>query len=98
MEKSGKYNTAKIIASSVVAVVGIILVVANTYSYIGIILLSFGGVMLQLSLEARKKEITCDELTEWISGKSVNLAYMMTWSIIVLLLAVDIYNPDLLDT
>lgn len=96
--KSGKYNTVKIVCSSVATAIGLILVLAKTYSYIGLILLSFGSLILTFSLEARKKKITSDELTEWISGKSAHLSYMATWSVIVLLLAIDIYNPNLLET
>ncbi|MDD5474746.1 MAG: hypothetical protein PHU34_11470 [Candidatus Methanoperedens sp.] len=80
MEKSGKYNTTTMIGSAIATTIGIVLVGIKTYDYIGIILLSFGGVILALSLQAREKEITSDELTEWISGKSATLAFWATWS------------------
>ncbi len=98
MEKPEKYTTAKMIGSAIATVVGIVLVGDKTYGYIGIILLSFGAVILALSLQERGKEITSDELTEWISGKSAVLAFWATWSTIVLLLAIDIYKPDFLPT
>ncbi|SNQ61324.1 hypothetical protein [Candidatus Methanoperedens nitratireducens] len=98
MEKPGKHNKAKIILSLIATAIGLILVITKTYSYIGIILLSFGGLILQYSLGARKKEITTDELTEWISGKSANISFWATYSIIVLLLAIDIYSPDFFKT
>ncbi len=98
MEKSGKYNTIKIIASSIATAIGTILVLLKIYSHIGLILLSFGIVILSQSIEARKKEIISDELTEWISGKSAILSFLVTWSTIVLLLAVDIYKPNFLET
>jgi hypothetical protein len=98
MEKPGKHNTAKMIGSAIATTIGLVLVGIKTYDYIGIILLSFGGVILGLSLQAREKEITSDELTEWISGKSAVLAFWATWSTIVLLLAIDIYKPDYLPT
>lgn len=98
MKKSEKYNAVKIACSSVATAVGIILVLAKIYAYIGLILLAFGSVILIFALEARKKKITSDELTEWISGKSAHLSYMATWSAIVLLLAIDLYNPNLLET
>ncbi len=98
MEKAGKYNTAKLIGSAIATAIGIILVGSKTYSYIGMILLSFGGVILALSLHARKKEITSDELTEWIDGKSAVLAFWATWSTTVLLLAVDLYRPNFIET
>ncbi len=62
------------------------------------ILLSFGSVILALSLQVRKKEITSDELTEWIDSKSAVLTFWATWSTIVLLLAFDLYMPNLLET
>ncbi len=98
MKKSEKYNAVKIACSSVATAVGIILVLAKIYAYIGLILLAFGSVILIFSFEARKKKITSDELTGWISGKSAHLSYMATWSAIVLLLAIDLYNPNLLET
>lgn len=98
MEKSGKYNMAKMIGSAIATTIGIVLVGIKTYDYIGIILLSFGSVILAFSLQAREKEITSDELTEWISGKSAMLAFWATWSTIVLLLAIDIYKPNFLET
>jgi len=98
MEKSGKYNTAKMIGSAITTIIGVVLVGDKTYGYVGLILLSFGGVILALSLEARKKEITSDELTEWISGKAAGWAFWATWSTIVLLLAADIYKPNFLET
>ncbi len=98
MGKPGKYNKAKIIGSAIATIIGVVLVGDKKYTHIGIILLSFGCVILALSLQARKKEITSDELTEWISGKSAVLAFWATWSTIVLLLAIDIYKPDFLET
>lgn len=98
MEKPGKFNKAKMIGSAIATIIGIVLVGEKTYSYLGIILLCFGSVILALSLQERKKEITSDELTEWIDGKSAVLAFWTTWSSIVLLLAVDIYKPDFLET
>ena len=96
--KIRKYNSIKIVVSSVATAVGLIMVLAKTYSYIGLVLLSFGSVILTFSLEARKKKIISDELTDWVSGKAAHLSYMATWSVIVLLLAIDIYNPNLLET
>jgi len=93
MQNGGKYTTLKMTGSAIATVAGIILVGSKTYSHIGIILLSFGSVILALSLEKRKKEITSDELTEWISGKSAVMSFWATWSTIVLLLAVDLYKP-----
>ena len=98
MQNGGKYTTLKMTGSAIATVAGIILVGSKTYSHIGIILLSFGSVILALSLEKRKKEITSDELTEWISGKSAVMSFWATWSTIVLLLAVDLYKPDLIET
>ncbi|NJD76394.1 MAG: DUF2178 domain-containing protein [Candidatus Methanoperedens sp.] len=98
MEKAGKYNKAKLIGSAIATAVGILLVGLKTYSYIGIILLSVGGAILALSLQARKKEIVSDELTEWVEGKSAVLAFWATWSTIVLLLAIDLYRPDFIET
>jgi len=98
MKKSGKYNTAKIVGSAVATAIGIVLVGSKVYGYIGTILLSFGGVILALSLEARSKKISSDELTEWIYGKSAVLSFWATWSTIILLLAVDIYKPNFLET
>jgi hypothetical protein len=98
MEKPGKYNKIKMIGSAIATTIGILLVGSKTYDYLGMILLSFGSVMLVLSLKAREKEISSDELTEWISGKSAVLAFWATWSTIVLLLAVDIYRPNILET
>ncbi len=98
MEKSGKYNTAKLIGSAIATAIGIVLVGGKTYGYAGMILLSFGSVILALSLQARKKEITSDELSEWIDGKSAVLSFWAAWSTIVLLLAVDLYKPDFLET
>ncbi len=98
MGKPGKYNKAKIIGSAIATIIGIVLVGEKTYSYVGIILLSFGSAILALSLQAREKEITSDELTEWISGKSAIMAFWATWSTIVLLLATDIYKPNFLET
>lgn len=96
--KIRKYNSIKIIVSSVATAIGLILVLAKIYSHVGLILLAFGSVILTFSLEARKKKIISDELTEWISGKSAHLSYMATWSAIVVLLAIDIYKPDFLET
>ena len=98
MGKPGKYNTAKIIGSAIATMTGIVLTGEKTYGYLGMLLLSFGSVILALSLQERKKDITSDELTEWISGKSAVLAFWATWSTIVLLLAIDMYKPDLLET
>ncbi len=98
MGKPGKYNTVKLIGSAIATTIGIVLVGFKTYSYIGMILLSFGGVILALSLQARKKEITSDELTEWIDGKSAVLAFWATWSTTVLLLAFDLYRPSFIET
>ncbi len=98
MDKTGKYNTPKMIGSAVATIIGIVLVGSKTYAYAGIILLSFGSVILALSLQARDKKITSDELTEWISGKSAILSFWVTWSTIVLLLAIDIYKPNFLET
>lgn len=98
MERLRKYNKAKMIGSAIATIIGIVLVGDKTYDHIGIILLSFGSVILSLSLQAREKEITSDELTEWISGKSSVLAFWATWSTIVLLLAIDIYKPNFLKT
>lgn len=98
MEKPGRYNKAKIIGSAIASAIGLILVLAKTYDYIGMILLSFGSIMLAFSLEARRKGIISDELTEWISGKAAVLAFWATWSTIVLLLAIDIYKPNFLET
>ncbi len=98
MGKPGKYNTVKMIGSAIITIAGIVLVGLKTYSFLGIILLSFGSVILALSLQARKKEITSDELTEWIDGKSAVLAFWATWSTIVLLLAIDLYRPNSLET
>lgn len=98
MDKSGKYTKAKMIGSAIATIIGVVLVGDKTYGYVGMILLSFGGVILALSLEAREKEITSDELTEWISGRAATWAFWATWSTIVLLLAVDIYEPNFLET
>ena len=98
MKKSGKYTTAKMIGSAIATIIGVVLLGDKTYGYFGMILLSFGGVILALSLEAGKKEITSDELTEWISGRAATWAFWATWSTIVLLLAVDLYKPDFLET
>jgi hypothetical protein len=98
MEKPRKFNTERIIISSIATAIGLILVLTKTYSYIGIILLSFGGLILQYSLGERKKEITSDELTKWISGKSANISFWATYSTIVLLLAIDIYKPNFFET
>ncbi len=98
MDKSGKYDDIKIIGSAIATAIGLILTIAKMYSYIGIILLSFGGVILVYSLETRKKGIISDELTEWIAGKSAILSFNAAWATIVLLLAVDIYNPEILET
>ncbi len=98
MANSGKYDSIKIIGSATATAIGLILVLTKTYSYIGIILLSFGSVILIYSLETRKKGIISDELTEWIAGKSAILSFNATWATIVLLLAVDIYNPEILET
>ncbi len=97
MGKPGKYNTVKMIGSAIANIAGIALLGDKTYSYVGIILLSFGSVIFALSLQARKKEITSDELTEWIDGKSAVMAFWATWSTIVLLLAVDMYKPGFLE-
>lgn len=98
MKKLGKYNTARMIGSAIATAVGIVLTGEKTYGHIGLILLSFGSVILALSLQERKKEINEDELTERVSGKSAVLAFWVTWSTIVLLLAIDIYKPDFLET
>lgn len=98
MEKPGKHNTAKMIGSAIASIAGIALLGDKTYGYVGMILLSFGSVILALSLQAREKEITSDELTEWISGKSAVLSFWATWSTIVLLLAIDMYKPNFLET
>lgn len=98
MEKPGKHNTENIIVSSIATAIGLILVLTKTYSYIGIILLSFGSLILLYYLGARKKEITSDELTEWISGKAANISFWATYSTIVLLLAIDIYRPNFFET
>ncbi len=98
MEKPGKHNTGNIIVSSIATAIGLILVLTKTYSYIGIILLSFGSLILLYYLGARKKEITSDELTEWISGKAANISFCATYSTIVLLLAIDIYRPNFFET
>ena len=98
MDRKGKYNTAKLIVSSIATTIGAIFVILKIYSHVGMILFSFGGVILALSLEARKKEISSDELTEWISGKAAVWAFWATWSSIVLLLAADIYKPNFLET
>lgn len=98
MDKSRRYDNIKIIGSAIATAVGLILVIAKTYGYIGIILLSFGSVILIYSLETRKKGIISDELTEWIAGKSAILSFNAAWAAIVLLLAVDIYNPEILET
>lgn len=93
-----KYERVKIGVSTVCTAIGIILVLAKMYSYIGIILLSFGGAILTFTLEARRKEVVSDELTEWVAGKSASLSFLVTWATIILLLALDIYNPNLLET
>ena len=98
MDRKGKYNMAKLVVSSIATIIGAISIILKMYPHIGMILFSFGAVILALSLEARKKEITSDELTEWISGKAAVWAFWATWSSIVLLLAVDIYRPDFLET
>ncbi len=98
MERKGNYNTSKLIVSLIATIIGAISIILKMYSHIGMILFSFGAVILALSLEARKKEITSDELTEWISGKAAVWAFWATWSSIVLLLAFDLYRPDLLET
>lgn len=98
MKKPGKYNKVKMIGSAIATAVGIVMAADKTYGYVGIILLSFGSIILALSLQAREKEITSDELTEWISGKSAVLAFWATWSTIVLLLAIDMYSPHFLET
>jgi uncharacterized membrane protein len=98
MEQPQKYNKAKMIGSAIATIIGIVLTGEKTYGYVGIILLSFGSVILALALQERKKEITSDELTEWIDGKSAVLAFWTTWSSIVLLLAIDIYKPNFLET
>ena len=82
MDKSGKYDNIKIIVFSI----------ATT------ILLSFGVLILQYSLGARKKEISTDELTGWISGKAANISFWATYSTTVLLLAIDIYRPNFFET
>lgn len=46
MEKPGKHNTENIIVSSIATAIGLILVLTKIYSYIGIILLSFGSLIL----------------------------------------------------
>ncbi len=84
MEKPGKHNTENIIVSSIATAIGLILVLTKTYSYIGIILLSFGSLILLYYLGARKREITSDELTEWISGKAANISFWATYSTIAL--------------
>ncbi len=98
MQNKGKYTTLKIAGSAIATVAGIILVGSKTYSHIGIILLSFGSVIYALSLEKGKNEITSDELTEWISGKSAVMSFWATYSTIVLLLAIDIYRPGFFET
>ncbi len=98
MGKPGRYNTAKIIGSTIASIAGIALLGDKTYGYIGMILLSFGSVILALSIQAREKGITSDELTEWISGKSAVLAFWTTWSTIIILLAIDMYKPGFFET
>ncbi|MCX9012772.1 MAG: hypothetical protein OIN66_16850 [Candidatus Methanoperedens sp.] len=98
MDKSGKYDNIKIIGSAIATAIGLILLLAKAYLYIAMILISFGSIILVFSLEARRKGIISDELTEWISGKSANLSFTVTWSTIVLLLAIDLYKPGFLET
>lgn len=61
MGKPAEHNTEKTIISSIATAIGLILVLMKTYSYIGIILLSFGSLILLYYLGARKREITSDE-------------------------------------
>lgn len=98
MVKHGKHNTAKLVISGIATAAGVALVGAKMYSHIGLILLSFGSVMFGLALEARKKEITSDELTEWVSGKAAVASFWAMWSSIVLLLAIDLYKPNFIET
>ncbi|HEY9247463.1 MAG TPA: hypothetical protein VIO11_11510 [Candidatus Methanoperedens sp.] len=98
MKKPEKYSTIKMILSAIATIAGIILVGSKTYSHVGMILLSFGSIVLALTLRARTKEITSDELTEWIDGKSAVLAFWATYSTIVLLLALDLYRPNFFET
>lgn len=98
MVKREKHNTIKLVISGIVTAAGVALVGAKMYSHIGLILMSFGSVMLGLALEARKKEVTSDELTEWVSGKAAVASFWATWSSIVLLLAVDLYKPNFIET
>jgi len=98
MENDGKYNTVKIIMSGIATAVGLILILLKFYPHIGLILLSFGIVILAFSLEERRKGIVSDELTEWISGKAAVLSFWVAYSTIVLLLAIDIYETDFFET
>lgn len=98
MENAGKYNTVKIIMSGIATAAGLILTLLKFYPHIGLILLSFGIVILAISLEERRKGIVSDELTGWISGKTAVLSFWVAYSTIVLLLAIDIYKPDFFET
>jgi hypothetical protein len=98
MENAGKYNTVKIIMSGIATAAGLILILLKFYPHIGLILLSFGIVILAFSLEERRKGIVSDELIEWISGKAAVLSFWVAYSTIVLLLAIDIYKPDFIET
>jgi uncharacterized membrane protein len=71
---------------------------SKIYGYIGLILLFFGGLIFLQAIGARRKEIIEDEMTEWISGKAANLSFMVTFSIINILLAIDIYRANFFET
>ncbi|MBU3967875.1 MAG: DUF2178 domain-containing protein [Euryarchaeota archaeon] len=98
MDRKGKYFNAISVGSGLVTLAGIVLVLAKIYSYIGLILLFFGGLIFLQALGARRKEIIKDEMTEWISGKAANLSFMVTLSTITILLAIDIYRANFFET
>ncbi|TRZ89086.1 MAG: hypothetical protein D4R88_06220 [Methanosarcinales archaeon] len=98
MERKGKYFNTIYISSVLITLAGIVLVLAKVYSYIGLLLLFFGGLIFLHALGARRKEIITDEMTEWISGKAANLSYMVTLSAITVLLAIDIYIANIFET
>lgn len=98
MDRKGKYFNAIYIGSGLITAAGVLLVLAKIYSYIGLILLFFGGLIFLQAIGARIKEIIKDEMTEWISGKAANLSFMVTLSTITVLLAIDIYRANFFET
>lgn len=98
MDRKGKYFNVIYIGSGLITAAGIVLVLAKVYSYIGLLLLFFGGLIFLQALGARRKDIIKDEMTEWISGKAANLSFMVTLSTITVLLAIDIYRANFFET